>query len=150
MENHPITALYMRIASLEAEVHHLKGQLVNAAAGGNYLIELVGAHRIQNARNPQQGAIEASQKQLEQQITQLLEENKRLKAHVIADLEEKNASLQTKVDAVIKTNIALERQLEPFRNAARIGRQQKQLGSWRRFRQQRLSRRSFPRRFGAR
>jgi hypothetical protein len=139
MENHPITALYMRIASLEAEVHHLKGQLVNAAAGGNYLIELVGAHRIQNARNPQQGAIEASQKQLEQQITQLLEENKRLKAHVIADLEQKNASLQTKVDAVIKTNIALERQLEPFRNAARIGRQQKQrehaetsgeLGSW--------------------
>lgn len=139
MENHPITALYMRIASLEAEVHHLKGQLVNAAAGGNYLIELVGAHRVQNARVPKQGAIEASQQRLEQQVTQLLEENKRLKAQVIVDLEQKNASLQAQVATVLKTNIALERQLEPFQNAARIGRRQEQrehadssgeLGSW--------------------
>jgi len=139
--DHPITALYMRIASLEAEVHHLKGQLVNAAAGGNYLINLIGAQRVANHHTPQQATIKASQQQLEQQVkvTQLLKENDALKAQVEANLTQKNASIQAQLDAALKTNISLERQLEPFENAARIGRQQEQrehaddageLGSW--------------------
>jgi hypothetical protein len=139
MENDPTTALYMRIASLEVEVRHLNGQLVNAAAGGNYLINLIGAQQVQNTRIPQQAAIEASQQQLEQQVTQLLEENKRLEDQVIANLKQKNKALKVKVDAALKTKVALERQLEPFQNAARIGRQQEQrehadnpaeFGSW--------------------
>jgi hypothetical protein len=137
--DHPITALYMRIASLEAEVHHLEGQLVNAAAGGNYLINLIGAQRVANHHTPQQAAIKASKQQLEQQVTQLLKENKVLKAQLEPDLTQKNASIQAQLDAAIKTNVALERQLEPFQNAARIGRQQErrehaddagELGSW--------------------
>ena len=139
MENDPITALYIRNASLEAEVHHLKTQLVNAAAGGNYLINLIGAQRVANHHTPQQAAIEASQQQLEQQVTQLQEENKHLRAQVTANLKKKNSSLQAQLDTALKRFAALERQLEPFQNAARIGRQQEQrehadnsaeFGSW--------------------
>jgi len=139
MENHPITQLYMRIASLETEVSYLKDQLARSNDGGTHLINLIAGQRIQNSLSPQQAAIQASEHQLRQQLTDLLEENIALRSQLATDLKRDSELLQTKVDAAFQRNVALQRELEPFLNAARIGREQEKreqtdgpgdLGSW--------------------
>jgi hypothetical protein len=132
-EIHPMTKLYMRIASLETEVRYLKDQLAKSGAGGAYLINLIAAHRAQNSHSPQQAAIEASEQQLQARVNDLLEENRLLK------IEQKNGRLQAELDAVLKSNAALKRELQPFKDAINFGREQEkrdqieqpnELGSW--------------------
>ena len=138
-EIHPMTKLYMRIASLETEVSYLKDQLTNSGAGGAYLINLIAAHRAQNSHSPQQAAIEASEQQLQSRVNDLLEENRLLRAEQHADSERKNKELQAKLDAALKGNDALKRELQPFKDAVNFGREQEkrdqivqpnEFGSW--------------------
>ena len=138
-EIHPMTKLYMRIASLETEVSMLKEELANSASGGTYLINLIASQRIQNSHSPQQAAIEASEQQLQTCLNELLEENRLLRAQQQINMDQENKELQAKLDTALKGNDALKRELQPFKDAVNFGREQEkrdqiqqpnEFGSW--------------------
>jgi hypothetical protein len=114
MENDPITALHIRIASLETELRILRGELTNSATGSTYLISLLVQQNIRISPSPEQDAIlQTSMQELQTRVNNLIEENMSLRAQISAVSERNVELLQAQIDA-------LERELKPFRDAANL------------------------------
>jgi hypothetical protein len=118
MENDPITALHIRIASLETELRLLKEELANSAAGGTYIINLLAQQQFRISPSPEQEtAIQTSVDQLHARVNNLIDENMSLRAQIAAASERNVELLQASIDALREINDAQERELKTLRDA---------------------------------